>query len=403
MKKELRYILLALLSPICVWAQNGTSSPSSRFGYGEMNDNLPVAYRSLGGISTGMRKNYAINPAQPASYTACDTMTFMMDVAGSVLWTRYEDNIGQHNKANGNLEYVLVQLPLYKQWLAASVGVMPYSTVGYDFVQSGSAGPYDYTVTYTGEGGLTEAYLGVSGNLFNWVALGVNAYYMFGSVNNATALTFSDGGLNSSVMYKMMKVNNFRFRFGAQVFHTFAKEHTVILGAAYEFKKNLKGDYTQYELNTLDSIRLQSSGFETPQYWSVGGSYIWDDRLTIGIDYAVYEWSKAQYFDQAGALRNRGRWAVGVEYRHNRMSRNYAARMYWRAGVNITDSYTKDADKKDLGVSVGVGFPFRTSASMVNLSVEYNRRQSMMDMTENQLRFVVGVAIHEMWFFKRKL
>ena len=77
-----RYIVLvvAMMMVAGAWAQNATSSPSSRFGYGELNSNLPNAYRAMGGVGVGMRSNKAINPAQPASYTACDSMTFMFDI-----------------------------------------------------------------------------------------------------------------------------------------------------------------------------------------------------------------------------------------------------------------------------------------------------------------------------------
>ena len=108
------------------WAQNATSSPSSRFGYGELNDNLPTAYRAMGGVGLGMRSNKAINPAQPASYTACDSMTFMFDIAGSFLYTNYGDSYGERNRLNGNLEYVTMQFPLWRQHIAFSAGVTPY-------------------------------------------------------------------------------------------------------------------------------------------------------------------------------------------------------------------------------------------------------------------------------------
>ena len=67
-----RYIVLVVATMLAVgaWAQNATSSPSSRFGYGELNNNLPGAYRAMGGVGVGMRSNKVINPAQPASYTA---------------------------------------------------------------------------------------------------------------------------------------------------------------------------------------------------------------------------------------------------------------------------------------------------------------------------------------------
>ena len=38
-------------------AQNGTSSPFSRYAYGELNDNVPNTYRAMGGVGSGMRNN----------------------------------------------------------------------------------------------------------------------------------------------------------------------------------------------------------------------------------------------------------------------------------------------------------------------------------------------------------
>ena len=135
-----RYIVLVVATMLTVgaWAQNATSSPSSRFGYGELNNNLPGAYRAMGGVGIGMRSNKVINPAQPASYTACDSLTFMFDIAGSLLYTNYGDANGTTDRMNGNLEYMTLQFPLWRRYIAMSVGVNPYSAVGYKFALNDS-------------------------------------------------------------------------------------------------------------------------------------------------------------------------------------------------------------------------------------------------------------------------
>ena len=56
--QKIRYVLIGLLLIGGVGqsvAQNATSSPSSRFGLGELNDNIPGTFRAMGGVSTGMR------------------------------------------------------------------------------------------------------------------------------------------------------------------------------------------------------------------------------------------------------------------------------------------------------------------------------------------------------------
>lgn len=386
-------------------AQNATSSPSSRFGYGELNDNVPGAYRAMGGVGVGMRSSKAINSAQPASYTACDSVTFMFDIAGSLLYTNYGDAFGTRNKMNGNLEYVTLQFPIWRRYIAFSAGVTPYSAMGYDFSLTDSVNSdYHFTKSYSGAGGFTQVYGGLSFNICDWVALGVNAYYMFGNVTQSRTLTFSESSLNSVSQSDVLRINSLRLRYGAQFFHTFGK-HTIVLGGVFENKQRFsRSEYTQSETNMLDTVTAMSDAFELPMMYGAGLSYVYDNRLVIAIDYQCQDWSKTLYFNQQEALKNRQRWAAGVEYRHNPISRQYAERMYWRVGFNYTTSYTQGMTRPDLGVSIGLGFPLRTVGTVINTTFEYGHRGGGTNqLTENYLRFVVNAAIAENWFFKRKL
>ena len=319
------------------------------------------------------------------------------------MWTRYADASGHRNRPNGNLEFVTLQFPIWKQHIAFSAGVMPYTSVGYDFALSGSSGGYDYQIKYQGEGGITNVYAGLSFNILNWFALGANFYYMFGDATNAIDLSFSDKAVTGSTMYQNMRVNSFRFRYGAQLFHTFADRHRIVLGAVLENQQKLRGEFVQYELSTLDSVLVQEDGFQLPLYYSVGASYCYDDRLLIAFDYSNQAWNNAKYFGLTNVLRNRSRYAFGVEYRHNRLSRNYAERMYWRLGATVMDSYVLQGRKNDFTVSAGIGFPLRTSETLFNLALEYTRRHSAATLVEDNLKLTINVAVAENWFFKRKL
>ena len=120
------FVIAVLTISTTVTGQNMTSSPFSRYAYGDLNENVPTAYRAMGGVGIGMRNNRVICSAQPASYTSCDTLTFMMDVAASASWSRYRDASGMRNKANGNLEYLTFQIPLWKKWLYADRHCHPF-------------------------------------------------------------------------------------------------------------------------------------------------------------------------------------------------------------------------------------------------------------------------------------
>lgn len=396
-------IVVGLLVGNVTWAQNATSSPSSRFGYGELNDNAPVAYKAMGGVSAAMRSSRYINSSQPASYTACDTTSFLFDVAAGVMWTNYSDAAGQRNMLNGNLQYVSVAFPIWKQWIAFSGGVLPYSSMGYAFQALDTVGGHPYSVTYAGQGGISQAYGGLSFNICNWVALGVNCYYMFGNVANTTLLTFDESQITASQMYKQMNVNSWRFRYGLQLFHTFADKHTVVLGGTFENKMPLRSKYIQYETYSEDSVTVQSTGFEVPMSYSAGVSYSYANRLTVSADYSFQGWKDVCYFGQSNMLADRQRISFGVEYRHNPMGHKYAQRVFWRAGCSVVNSYVSVSGKMDFSVTAGFGLPLRTSLSMVNVGLEYQRRNSMSNLSENCLLLTVDAAINENWFFKRKL
>lgn len=396
---------IMLVMSMMVLAQNNTNSPFSRFGYGDLNDNVPGAYRALGGVGVGMRSNKVINSAQPASYTACDSMTFMFDLAASGTWDRYTDATGTCNKGNGNLEYLTIQVPLWKQWIGASVGLLPYSSVGYSFTLKDSINnDYHYSTSYIGTGGITQVYGGLSFNICDWFAMGANVYYMFGQVSNARSLTFTEG-LNPTTEVSDFTVSDVRFRYGAQLFHKFT--HSAFsVGAIFENKSNLNGRYQLYESNREDTILVlndSSLNSNLPMVWGVGLSYSYDGRFTFGVDYTTYCWAQARYLGEEAKYRNRSKLSVGFEYVNNPLGRRYVDHMPWRVGFSMADSYLASVHGKDYTVSIGTAFPLHNVGTIINTSIEYGHRGAGEVLSENYIRFTLNASISENWFFKRRL
>lgn len=400
MKKILLTYILALLT-LGAFAQNMTSSPYSRFAYGDLGDDAPNTFRGMGGVGIGMRSNKAINPLQPASYTACDSTTFMFDLAGSVMWTTYTDASGRRNRASGNLEYISLQLPLYKRYVGFSAGVMPYSSVGYSFSLADSINSdYHYAAMYAGEGGITEVYGGLSVNIMDWFAIGANVYYMFGDVSNYRALTFYESGMHDVAMYGTLKVSSVRTRVGAQFFHAFDDKHSFVVGAIFEPKLPFNGDYSVIETNWLDTVQYVDADIQVPMQWGIGASYTWHQRLTLAFDYTYQGWGEVKTFTNQN-LRSRSIYALGVEYRHNPYGREYVDRVCWRVGAKMTDPYQQSVNGKEFKVSIGIGLPLRNSATIFNATVEYGHRGVLLK--EDYMKLTINAAINENWFFKRKL
>lgn len=402
---------MVLLSPFTfhfspLSAQNMTSSPYSRYAYGDLNENVPVAYRSMGGVGFGMRNNRAINPSQPASFTACDSLTFMFDIAASANWSHYRDAGGVKNKANGNLEYVTMQFPLYKRWIAMSVGLLPYSSVGYDIEMTDSIpGTAHYTMTHYGTGNISQVYGGLSFNICNWFAVGANVYYMWGDLARTRMLVFDESNINPTVEVEDLWVSNVRYRAGAQFFHTFG-DHTFNIGAIYESKLKLNSELNVIDTQLGDSVVVYDNAWQLPMVWGVGASYNWANRLTIAFDFEQQCMAEALYNGAAGymsGLQNTRRYAFGAEYRHNPQGRKYAERMMWRAGVCVKDEYLTTIGAPKVTASIGIGFPLHTIGTVINLGVEYNHRGKASGLEDNSFRFTIGASIAESWFFKRKL
>lgn len=397
-------ICLGLCVPLS--AQNMTSSPYSRYAYGDLNENVPAGYRAMGGVGFGMRNNRAINPAQPASYTACDTLTFMFDIAASASWSHYRDAGGVKNKGNGNLEYVTMQFPLYKRWIAMSLGLQPFSSVGYSIDMADSIpGVAHFTKSYEGDGNISQVYGGLSFNICNWFALGANIYYMWGDLNHMRTLVFKESDINPTIENENLGVSSMRLRYGAQFFHTWNK-HSINLGAIFENKMKLNSELIVINTELSDSIEIYRDAWQVPMVWGIGASYNWANRLTIGFDYERQCMADALYCGLPGSangLRDRNRYAFGIEYRHNAAGRKYAERMLWRIGVNVQDEYLASIAAKRLSASIGIGFPLWTIGTVINTTIEYTHRGSAAGLEDNSLRFTIGASIAETWFFKRKL
>ena len=85
-------LLIGLSIGLAAWAQNGTTSPYSRFGYGILGDNAIGAQRAMGGVGYALHNNRQINVMNPASYASMDSLTFLFDIGLTYQNTRLRQN-----------------------------------------------------------------------------------------------------------------------------------------------------------------------------------------------------------------------------------------------------------------------------------------------------------------------
>lgn len=363
----------------------------------------------MGGVAIGSRSHYIINSINPASYSSVDSMTFMFDIGSSVLASRFSNKTQSNTTLNANLEYVTMQFPLSKG-VGFSAGLLPYSFTGYksfstNTIVSQENDTINYSKSYTGQGGISQVYTGLSANLFNHISLGVNAYYMYGNVYNTRSLRIGSSS-DSTIQINSIRANNFRFRYGVQFYNTFAKKHDLTLGLIFEQKAKLNGIYKQttYGVITETTANPDSSAY-LPSIYGVGLNYIYNKKLSIGIDYSMQAWKDAKFFGDSTDFNNRSKLAFGLEYQANPTGRKYSDRVRYRAGFNMSNSYfnVNGVSPQNFGITFGLGLPLRNSNTVLNASFEYGKIGSVSLLREDYFKFTFNAVFNEHWFFKRKL
>lgn len=393
-----------------------TNSPFTRYGYGQLEDAGFSRTQSMGGTSVAMYSPLHINPVNPATYTSTDSTTFLFEVGISGLLSNFKSGDASKNTFTGRLDYIALQSPITK-WLGLSAGLLPYSYIGYNYTINdsidlpGTETKQFYTQGYQGNGGINQVYLGLTFNLFDYVTFGANGYYMFGNLNHFRTMSYSTSNLDNygTVFRSQQHVNNFNVRFGLQYHQPFGKSHKLTLGAIYEFQTGLHGDYEllKYGVDTLTVQANSEDYFQMPQMYGVGITYEYQNRLTLGADFTMYEFGKALFEGIRGSLADRMKIAVGAEYVNNPQGRRYVDRMWWRLGANYRKSYIKvdDMQTTDFSITLGIGFPLRTSRTIIHFNMEYGNvgSQQFAKLQENYFKFGFSLSLNEMWFVKQKI
>ncbi|MCQ2344820.1 MAG: hypothetical protein MJ002_07935 [Paludibacteraceae bacterium] len=410
------FVVLFLVVANCATGQNIANSPFSRYGYGQLEDGCFSRGQSLGGLSYGLYSPVHINPANPATFTSTDSITFLFEVGISGLWSNFKSNGASENSFSGKLDYIALQFPVTK-WLGMSAGLLPFSYVGYNYgvddsiPLAGETSMQKYHQTFQGSGGINEVYLGLTFNILDYVTIGANGYYMFGNLKHYRTMmyTVSDALTYAAIVKEQEHINNFNVRFGVQYHQPIGRDHKLTLGAIYEFRSRLHGDYTMSKLSvdTLEVSNDNGSLFELPQVWGVGFSYCYQDRLTIGADFTMQEFGNAKFAGKRDSLENRMRVAAGIEYIHNPQGRRYIDRMWWRLGANYRNSYTRVQGEttKDFSVTFGVGFPLRTAKTVIHFNMEYGNigANKFEALKEQYIKFGLSFSLNETWFVKNKI
>lgn len=390
------------------------NSPYSRFGYGLLNDNATSAQSMMGGVGYAMRSGRQINAMNPASYAMADSLTFLFDMGLNMNFITAKEGDKRRHSMGGGLDYITMQFPLGR-YMGMSIGLLPFSTVGYSFGSAISNG----SSSHEGIGGLNQLYLGVGGRPFKNFSVGFNFGYLFGTTYHDVYAY--NTGANPALFEQVMRVRDFHATVGAQYSFNIGHKNRVTLGLTYSPGKTLLGHtwLQKYVVNTdqapdtINYTRLKGK-YSLPESWGAGISYEWNRSVTAEIDFTYQPWSKAKMLatDEfvTNSFANRYKGAIGLSWQP-RQRGNYLQRITYRAGGHYTRDYMivnyHDAtfNVRDYGISFGFGLPAPAAKTVINLGFEWLHRGTSNSaiLSENYFNIRLGVNFNQMWFMKSQL
>ena len=419
-KHTLCALLLTMVTGMAI-AQNNTNSPYTRYGYGDLSDQGFGNSKAMGGIAFGLRDGAQINPLNPASYTAIDSLTFIFEGGVSLQNMNVNNGGVKLNAKNSSFDYLAMQFRLHPR-IAMSVGLLPFSSVGYNVSDSKFANGVSQTRSFTGDGGLHQLYAGLGVKVLKKLSVGVNASYFWGDITRSTTVLYPEtSGSTSYIEQKGISISDYKLDFGAQYTLDFDKKHSMTIGAVFSPKHKLNNDYTVVTQNSTTVSNSFDATFELPNMFGIGLTYNYDKRLTVGLDYSLQQWSKAKFainavdnervsedFDETYTYCDRHKISMGAEYIPNLIGRSYLAHIKYRLGAYYTTPYYKingEKASREYGVTAGFGLPVPRSRSILSISGQFVRVKGLETnmVNENIFRVSIGLTFNERWFFKRRV
>ena len=230
---------ISLLLSLVSFAQEGTSSPYSFYGIGDVRFKGTVENRSMGGLSV-MPDSIHLNVMNPATYSSLKLTTYAL--GGNVSVNKLSSDSQNEKAKRTTLDYLAVGLPLKK--LGIGFGLIPYSSVGYNVSNSSTDGTGFRTDNYyRGEGGLNKVFFGFGYQVTKKLSIGADAQYNFGKITTKSiSMQYASDG--NQIQYGTREVNiseasGVNFNMGLSYHSKLYKNTSIFSSMTYSPQANL--------------------------------------------------------------------------------------------------------------------------------------------------------------------
>jgi hypothetical protein len=404
-------LLLSLVS----FAQEGTSSPYSFYGIGDVRFRGTAESRSMGGVSVE-QDSIHINLENPASFANLKLTTFAL--GGTYATNKLKSDSKSESAKRTTLDYLAVGLPLGK--VGVGFGLIPYSSVGYK-IESLSADINANNRRYSGSGGLNKVFLGVGYKVTPGFSLGADVNYNFGKISTSS-LEFITGVPVGTRELNTADLSGVNFNIGAMYQTNITKKLTLFSSLNYTLGNSLNSQNTRnistviynsgFDVAVVDVLDQQNSkitmkfpskislsaGIGESKKWLIGGKIAYQKNPGEANEYNA---SSNVGYGKYGSVSLGGYFIPN----YNSFS-SYPKRIVYRGGIRYekTGLVVNGESINDMGVTAGLGFPITGVFSNVNLGIELGKKGTTTAnlVQENYLKFSLGFSLNDKWFVKSK-
>jgi len=400
------------------FAQQGTSSPYSFYGIGDVKFKGTAENRAMGGL-TIYSDSIHLNFQNPASYSNLKLTTFSL--GGTYLTTDLETNSQSEKARRTAIDYLAVGLPFGK--FGVGFGLMPYSSVGYNIQSNTAATATDpqEIKQYSGTGGINKVFFGVGYALTKKLSIGIDYSYNFGKIQTYS-FRFIEGLQYGSREKNLSDITGGLLNAGLTFNTPINKKLNGFASLTYSPDSKLSSS----NYRNIATIQYSSTGAEIlvqpldvdvanttitlPSKLAVGFGIGQNKKWMLGTEITFQKSSNmGNRFNDINNVNyeNATRYSFGGFYipNYNSFSKYYEKIIY-RAGIRYenTGLIINNTSIKDYGVTAGVGFPLIGVFSNVNIGVEYGQRgtTSANLVQENYTNITIGFSLNDKWFQKRR-
>ncbi|MCS6990411.1 MAG: hypothetical protein NZL95_00945 [Chitinophagales bacterium] len=412
-------IVVWLAAP-CLWGQ--TNIPYSRYGIGAIQDPSGAHLRAWASPAAAFQNAYSSTFLNPASYAHLQVTTLEANLYQKALAVSTSAD-SSSTFLDGGLASLSFSFPLIRSRWGFSLGLMPFSRVGYNLLQRNDsvAGIGLSHNQFQGSGGTNLFYLGSGGRIGNF-SIGINAAYVFGKLEYVSLLVFDDtlNAFNTQRTEEVV-VGDLLFQGGLQQRFSLDQNdrHRLLLGISGNVGTDLRARrnllYSRFTYG-FGGIQLVE---DTIQNWigeegslrfpaMVQGSAIYSitGKLMAAATYQTGRWSDYRAFGALDSTRNNWKLALGVQFIPDVENfQSFWSQVAYRAGFSVGSSYWHLNGRQlyEQIFSIGVGFPVRKLLSEAAVSLEYHRLGSLATnpLAIRQYRITIGFLLSDRWFLKR--